>query len=63
MKLRPMLSAALLGTLRQLLQEVRRFLSSAARLGRRAPQPMLIPIKAERRLRPGHPPGRYRRYE
>jgi hypothetical protein len=24
---------------------------------------VLIPIKAEQRLRPGHPPGRYRRYD
>jgi hypothetical protein len=60
MRIRPTLAALLLGKLRQILDEVRYFLAAPARSAR---QPVLIPIKAERRLRPGHPPGRYRRYD
>lgn len=60
MKTRPTLATRLVGKLHRLLEDVRTFLGAPARSAR---QPVLIPIRAERRLRPGHRPGSYRHYE
>lgn len=60
MRIQHKLATALLGKLRQVLEGVRNFLAAPARSAR---QPVLIRIKAERRLRAGHPPGRYRHYD
>lgn len=60
MKIRPTCTTLLLDKMRQILEEVRRFLAAPARSER---QPVLIPIKAERRVRAGHPTNRYRNYD
>lgn len=60
MKIRPTRTTLLLGRLRQILEEVRQFLAAPAKS---AQQPVLIPIKAERRVRAGHPTSRYRHYD
>ena len=60
MKIRHTRTTLLLDKLRQILGEVRRFLAAPARYER---QPVLIPIKTERRVRAGHPTSRYRHYD
>ncbi len=60
MRTRSTLAAQLLDRLRVMLAEIKGFLGAPARSAR---QPVPIPIQSGRRLRPGHPPGRYRRYD
>ncbi|EHL20767.1 MULTISPECIES: hypothetical protein [unclassified Acidovorax] len=60
MKIRYTLAAALLGKFHHVLEAVRTLLAAPARS---ALQPVRIQTKAERRLRAGHLPGRYRHYD
>lgn len=60
MRTRSTLAALLLDRLRVVLGEIKGFLEAPAPSAR---QPVPIPLQSDRRSRPGHPPGRYRRHD